>query len=63
MSTIDPFHVLSKITDQVEDSEDKEWLQARLQFIIFSLAQETNQIYLDDGELSDDDDDDSDSTY
>lgn len=57
MSTIDPFEVLHKITEQTEDIEDKEWLQQRLQFIIFSLTQETKTVYFDEDELTSDSDD------
>lgn len=59
MSTIDPFEVLKKIADAVEDNEDREWLQARLQFIIFSLVQETEHVYLNE----EDDDDTDDESY
>jgi len=56
MSTIDPFAVLFSIADLCEDSEDKEWLQARLQFIILSLTTTTEkEVYYDDDDSNDDD--------
>lgn len=61
MSTIDPFEVLKKIADATEDSEDREWLQQRLQFIIFSLAEENKTVYVDADDY-DDDTSDSDET-
>jgi len=54
MSTIDPFAVLFSIADLCEDSEDKEWLQARLQFIILSLNEETEHVHYVDGDDYDD---------
>lgn len=56
METIDPFQVLHKVAEQM-DSEDKEWMQQRLQFIIFSLNHESKYVDLTEHEDDDEDDD------
>lgn len=56
---MDPFSVLNKIAEQVEEIEDREWLQARLQFIVLSLTTSTAHAKLYDDEYDDDKSDDS----